>query len=151
MPKVEKVGHDLFSPLHYTCPTPKVQFPYLSWLHQKLPWSFFLCFFVFFLLCSYWLHLYLFFDFLKERRLKKFSFSIPTGPIKSENSHLTFLSFLLRKELGSSLESFSQVHGFTHQQKDKTHLISYSHFLKETRKFKNSLKFSTSHTFRSSH
>ena len=70
MPKVEKVGHDLFSPLHYTCPTPKVHFPYLFWLHQKLPWSFFLYFF-FFLLCSYWQHFYLFFDFLKERRLKK--------------------------------------------------------------------------------
>ena len=74
-----------------------------SWLHQKLPWSFLLCFFVFFLLYSYWLHLYPFFDFLKERRLKKLSLSIPTGPIKSENSHLTFLSFLLRKELKALL------------------------------------------------
>ena len=95
MPKVEKVGHDLFSPLHCTCPTPEVQFPYLSWLHQKLPLSFFLCFFVFFLLCTYWLHFYLFFDFLKERRLKKLTPSfIPTvqhqKKEKNLNSSLAF-------------------------------------------------------------
>ena len=105
MPKVEKVGHDLFSPLHYTCPTPKVQFPYLSWLHQKHPWSFFLCFFVFFLLCSYWLHLYLFFDFLKERRLKKLTPSfIPTVQHQKKE-----------KTLSSSLPL---ILGFSHQERE---------------------------------
>ena len=81
-----------------------------------------------------------------------FLLSFSTGPhTQIRNLHLTLLLFSLRKELGSSLESFSQVHRFTHQKKDKTDLISYSHFLKETRRLKNSLKLSTSHTFGSNH
>ena len=109
MPKVENMGHDLFSPLHYTCPTPKVHFPCLSQLHQKLPWSFFLYFFVFFLLCSYWLHLYLFFDFLKERRLKKLTPSfIPAGPTQKKKK---------KKKKISQLFSPSHTYGSSNKEK----------------------------------
>ena len=45
--------------------------------------------------------------------------SFSTGPHTNQNFSLTFLSFLLRKELGSSLEYFSQVHRFTHQKERK--------------------------------
>ena len=80
------------------------------------------------------LHLTSSLTFLKTNIQKTSLF--PQINTKSEFSPPTLLSFLLRKELGSSLKSFSQVHGFTHQQKDQTHLISYSHFLKETRRLK---------------
>ena len=142
-------------------------FCWTSWLHQKFPWSFLLYFFVFFLLCSYWLHLYLFFDFLKERRLKKLFAPISHGSMQIRNLHLTLHSFLLRKVLGSSLESSSQVYRFTHQKKDKTPpkslpLISFS-WLHQTespaarRKLLSTLSSSlllilfTSHTFGSNH
>ena len=72
---------------------------------RNFPWSFLLYFFVLFLLCSYWLHLYLFFDFLKERRLKKLFCSHFPRINANQKLHLTFLSFVLRKVLGSSLES----------------------------------------------
>ena len=42
------------------------------------------------------------------------------GKHKSEFPHLTLLSFLLRKELGSSLESFSQTHESTPQKENNT-------------------------------
>ena len=45
--------------------------------------------------------------------------SFSTGPHTNQNFSLTLLSFPLSKELGSSLESFSQVHRFTHQKERK--------------------------------
>ena len=70
---------------------------------------------------------------------------------KNQNSHFTFLSFLLRKELGNSLESSLKPTGQHLKRKRKLHTISSSYSLKETRKLKDSLKLSTSHIFGSSH
>ena len=47
--------------------------------------------------------------------------------------------FLLRKELGSSFESFSWVHGFTHQKKDKSPSYLLFNSFKATTTIKNSL------------
>ena len=94
-----------------------------------------------------------FLDFSKQLELPRNSLALIFHGSTHTNQKFApyFTPFLLRKELGSSLESFSQVHRFTHQKKDKTDLISYSHFLKETRRLKNSLKLSTFHTLGSSH
>ena len=62
---------------------------------------------------------HLFFDFLKQLEQPR-NLSIPTGKHKSEFPHVTLLSFLLREELGSSLESFSQTHGSTPQKENNT-------------------------------
>ena len=102
---------------------------------RNFPWSFLLYFFVFFLLCSYWLHLYLFFDFLKERRLKKLFAPISHGSMQIRNLHLTLHSFLLRKVLGSSLESSLKSTGSHTKRK----LISSSYSLKGTRKLSQTL------------
>ena len=45
--------------------------------------------------------------------------SFPTGKHQVWNFSLLYSLFLLRNVLGSSLESSSQVHRFTHQKKDK--------------------------------
>ena len=71
--------------------------------------------------------------------------------IKNQNSHFTFLSFLLRKELGNSLEYSLKPTGQHLKRKRKLHTISSSYSLKETRKLKDSFKLSTSHIFGLSH
>ena len=76
------------------------------------------------------LHLIFSLTFSSSRISHKLSCSPFPRVHKSEFSP-TLHSFLLRKVLGSSLESSSQVHRFTHQKKDKTPpkslpLISFS-------------------------
>ena len=87
--------------------------------------------------------------------------SFPTGKHQVWNFSLLYSLFLLRNVLGSSLESSSQVHRFTHQKKDNPTQKSspYLIFLAAPdRKYSskkeasfNSLKLSSSHTFWSSH
>ena len=91
--------------------------------------------------------------FLKTiRTSKKLSCShFPRVHTQIKISHLNLLSFLLRKELGSSLESSRKPTGQHLKRKIKLYLISSSYSLKETRRIKYSLKLSTSHTFGSSH
>ena len=76
---------------------------------------------------------HLFFDFLKQLEHLR-SLSIPTSKQKSKFPHLTLLSFLLRKELGSSLESFSKTHGSTPQKENNT--PSHFFFLLSQRHYK---------------
>ena len=62
--------------------------------------------------------------------------SFPTGPCKIWILTSLLSLFLLRKVLGSSLKPFSQVHWFTHQNKDRAlskSLFPLSHFLGCTR------------------
>ena len=59
------------------------------------------------------------------------SLSIPTGKHKLEFPHLTLLSFLLRKELGSSLESSLKSTGSHTKRELKLHLYSSSYTLKK--------------------
>ena len=91
---------------------------------RNFPWSFLLYFFVFFLLCSYWLHFISSLTFSKKEDLRNSFAPISHGSMQIRNLHLTLLFFLLRKELGSSLDSFSQNPRSTPQKKDE----ASSHF-----------------------
>ena len=85
------------------------------------------------------------------RTSKKLPFSHFPRVHVNQNSHLIFVSFLLRKELGNSLEYSIKPTGQHLKRKRKLHTISSSYSLKETRKLKDSFKLSTSHIFGLSH
>ena len=76
--------------------------------------------------------------FLKTTRTSKKHTSSHFTRVQANNQKFqhTLHSFLLRKELGSSLESFSWVHGFTHQTKDKSSTSFF--FLLSQRKLEDS-------------
>ena len=90
--KVVRVSHWPIFPIAYTCPTQL--FSLTSWLHQKLPWSFFLYSFVFFFLCSYWQHLISSLTFLKklEDSRSSLSLSYPWSNTKRKKKLSTLLS-----------------------------------------------------------
>ena len=104
--------------------------------------------------------------FSRQTSKKHTSSHFPQVQANQKFQH-TLHSFLLRKELGSSLESFSWVHGFTHTKRKKSlHLISYLTLLKQlqqsrtlslfhshgsnTKRRKSSQLFSPFHTYGSS-
>ena len=75
-----------------------------------------------------------FFDFSQNKHLR--SLSIPTGKHKSKFSPLTLLSFLLRKELRSSLKSLlsnPQVHTLKERQDSSHFLFTLSQKLEQSR------------------
>ena len=87
------------------------------------------------------LHLISSLTFSSSRISHKLSCSPFPQVHKSEFSP-TLHSFLLRKELGSSLESFHWVHGFTHtKRKISLHLISYLTLSKQLQQSGNSLPY----------
>ena len=92
-------------------------FSWTSWLHQKFPLvilALLLCFLPsLFLLVA----LYLFFDFLKERRLKKL-FCSHFPRIHANQKFAPHFSLFCLKESARKLSwVFPQVHRFTHQKK----------------------------------
>ena len=104
--------------------------------------------------------------FSRQTSKKHTSSHFPRVQANQKVQH-TLHSFLLRKELGSSLESFSWVHGFTHtKRKISLHFISYLTLSKQlqqsrtlslfhshesnTKRRKSSQLFSPFHTYESS-